>query len=254
MDAPGTRLDREDHPAKVSSAADASISSTVDGAAFASTAVVQVMENPEAGKRVDGRDSRPAHMPRLIAFTILLLLTGSVAWFAWVYGQVRYFATHDEAQPADAIAVFGAAEYDGHPSPVLRARLDHALALYRRGLAPLIVTLGGQGDAFHSEGSVGRDYLVAHGIPESRIIAETRSNNTKASAEQLAVIARTNQLHSVVAVSDATHLFRIRALCQHYGLQVYTSPRDAGRAIPRRARMRRIAHELMSYSLWRLGL
>jgi len=62
----------------------------------------------------------------------ILLLAGSVAilgWFLWVYGQIRFYATHDQARPADAIAVFGAAEYDGRPSPVLRARLDHALAL-----------------------------------------------------------------------------------------------------------------------------
>ena len=66
-------------------------------------------------------------------------------WFLWLYGQIHYYATHDQARPADAIAVFGAAEYDGRPSPVLRARLDHALALYREGLAPLVITLGGGG-------------------------------------------------------------------------------------------------------------
>ena len=86
-------------------------------------------------------------------------------------------------RPADAIAVFGAAEYDGRPSPVLRARLDHALDLYRRGLAPMIITLGG-GDPtdLHSEGGVGHDYLLAHGVPEAAIIAETESDNTEQSA------------------------------------------------------------------------
>ncbi len=207
-----------------------------------------------SGPGMAGTRSRRPWVPQIAFGLILLVLVAAGGWFAWVFGQIRYYATHDEARPADAIAVFGAAEYDGHPSPVLRARLDHALALYQRGLAPMIVTLGGQGDALHSEGSVGRDYLVAHGVPESQIIAETRSNNTEASASQLAVIARENHLSRVIAVSDATHLFRIRALCQHYGLHVFTSPRDSGRPIRRRERIRRIAHELMSYSLWRLGV
>jgi uncharacterized SAM-binding protein YcdF (DUF218 family) len=238
MDAPGTGLEREQY---------GRANSRTPGAATPSN-----LDTSGTGAPATGR--RRSWFPRIALGLILLALVAAGSWFAWVFGQIRYYATHDEARPADAIAVFGAAEYDGHPSPVLRARLDHALALYERGLAPMIVTLGGQGDALHSEGSVGRDYLVAHGVPESQIIAETRSNNTEASASQLAVIAQENQLARVIAVSDATHLFRIRALCQHYGLQVFTSPRDSGKPIRRRERVRRIAHELLSYSLWRLGV
>ena len=110
---------------------------------------------------------------RLLVWACVLAIAG---WFLWVYGQIHYYATHDEARPADAIAVFGAAEYDGRPSPVLRARLDHALALYQRNLAPLVITLGG-GDQQDSEGAVGHDYLLAHAVPEPQIIAETRSKN-----------------------------------------------------------------------------
>jgi uncharacterized SAM-binding protein YcdF (DUF218 family) len=185
---------------------------------------------------------------------LLLMVLAIAGWFIWVFGQIRYYATHDDARAADAIAVFGAAEYDGRPSPVLRARLDHALALYRRGLAPMIITLGGQGDAYHSEGSVGRDYLMSQGVPESSIIAETQSNNTEASAEQLSIIAGSNNIQSIIAVSDATHLFRIRAMCERSGLRIFTSPRANGRAIARSSRVGRIAHELLSYTLWRVGL
>src|SRR5271168_1194537 len=71
------------------------------------------------------------------------VVVSAVFWFGWVYGQIHFYATHDQARPADAIAVFGAAEYDGRPSPVLRARLDHALSLYLEKLAPLVITLGG---------------------------------------------------------------------------------------------------------------
>jgi uncharacterized SAM-binding protein YcdF (DUF218 family) len=192
---------------------------------------------------------------RLLVNFILLLLAAAIGWTAWVYGQIRYYADRDEAQPADAIAVFGAAEYDGRPSPVLRARLDHALDLYQRGLAPLVITLGGgdEGDS-HSEGGVGHDYLLAHNVPETAIIAETLSNNTEESAARLAVIARANHLNRIIVVSDGTHLFRIRAMSQQNGLTVYTSPRPAGKSISRSEAFLRIMHEILSYTAWRLRL
>jgi uncharacterized SAM-binding protein YcdF (DUF218 family) len=192
---------------------------------------------------------------RLLRGVILLVLAGIIAWVVWVYGQIQYFAERDEARPANAIAVFGAAEYDGRPSPVLQARLDHALELYMRKLAPLMITLGGgdEGDR-HSEGGVGHDYLLAHGVPETAIIAETQSDNTAESAARLAVIARTNHLDRIVVVSDGTHLFRIHALCEHNGLTVYTSPRPVGRSLSREESFSRTAHEILSYTAWRLHL
>src|SRR6201996_4024677 len=186
---------------------------------------------------------------RLLAAGLLCL----AGWFLWVYGQIHFYATHDEAQPADAIAVFGAAEYDGRPSPVLRARLDHALALYQEKLAPIMITLGGGDPAdAHSEGGVGHDYLLAHGVPERAVIAETESKNTEESARRLAVIARANGLKKILVVSDGTHLFRIHALCSSLGLNVVTSPRPAGKGLSRREAFERVAHEILSYSLWRL--
>ncbi|HUB17381.1 MAG TPA: YdcF family protein [Acidobacteriaceae bacterium] len=186
-------------------------------------------------------------------WAVAIVLVGGVLWVLWVDGQIRYYARRDEARPADAIAVFGAAEYDGRPSPVLRARLDHALELYRRGLAPLIITLGGgEAEDLHSEGGVGHDYLLAHGVPESAIIAETESDNTEQSAERLAVIARENGLRTIDVVSDGSHLFRIHAICTQDGLQVYTSPRPVGRTIPASQRFQRLTHEIVSYTAWRL--
>ena len=190
---------------------------------------------------------------------LLILLCGfaaaaAIGWLFWVNGQIEYYAHLDEARPADAIAIFGAAEYDGRPSPVFRARLDHGLALYRQGIAPLVITLGGAGDDEHSEGGVGHDYLLAQGIPESRIIAETRSANTRESAERLAVIARANHLQRIVVVSDGTHLFRIHALCGAEGLDVYTSPRTPGKPISRSQAAKRMWHEIASYTAWRLHI
>jgi uncharacterized SAM-binding protein YcdF (DUF218 family) len=193
---------------------------------------------------------------RVVLWLVAALILGVAAWVLWVNGQIKYYAHRDEERPADAIAVFGAAEYDGRPSPVLRARLDHALELYQKGLAPLVITLGGgyDADADHSEGGVGENYLLAHGVPEAAIIAETKSDDTEESAERLAVIARANGLKSIVVVSDGTHLFRIHAICERDGLQVYTSPRPVVRPIPWDTRMERLAHEVVSYTAWRLRL
>lgn len=184
---------------------------------------------------------------------LVLLVAGALGWGRWVYRQIEYFASQDQAVPSDAIAVFGAAEYDGRPSPVYRARLDHAEALFSRGIAPLIVTLGGDGGDQYSEGGVGRQYLMGAGIPESAIIAETESRSTVEAARRLAVIARTNGFRQIVVVSDDTHLFRIQAICAANGLKVLTSPRPrlvatgGVDADP-------IIHEILSYTAWRLHL
>jgi uncharacterized SAM-binding protein YcdF (DUF218 family) len=189
-------------------------------------------------------------------FLLVMILVPMVAVLAGTAIKIVACASLEEAHAADAIVVFGAAEYSGHPSPVLRARLDHALDLYQRGIAPLVITLGGgyAADDQHSEGGVGENYLLAHGVPEAAIIAETESDDTEESAERLAVIARANNLRSIVVVSDGTHLFRIHAICEHDGLQVYTSPRPVLRPIPRSAQLERLAHEVLSYTAWKLRL
>lgn len=199
---------------------------------------------------VPGPNLRSAHRAAWIVAALLLVV---VVWVAWVESQIRYYSTHDEARPADAIAVFGAAEYDGRPSPVLRARLDHGLALYQEKLAPLIITLGG-GEAtdVHSEGGVGRDYLMAHGVPDAAIIAETESRDTEQSVRRLAVIASKNHLRSIDVVSDGSHLFRVHAMCKSMGLRVYTSPRPESRDLPFSLRLKRNVHELLSYTYWRV--
>jgi len=195
---------------------------------------------------------------RTVALVIVALLTAAAAsgflWCRWVYQQIEYYANRDEAAPADAIGVFGAAEYDGRPSPVFRARLDHAVDLYRHGIAPLIITLGGAGGDEYSEGSVGKDYLMSQGVPETAIIAETVSRNTEESARRIAVIARANGLKRLVIVSDGTHLFRIHAICAADGLDVLTSPRPKPPVEYKNLERERITHEIISYTLWRLGL
>jgi uncharacterized SAM-binding protein YcdF (DUF218 family) len=203
--------------------------------------------------------ARTKRRTRGLAFRLILLLIAALVlvaavWCQWVYRQINFYATHDQAVRADAIAVFGAAEYNGKPSPVFRARLDHARSLYKRGIAPLIITLGGDGGDTHSEGQVGHDYLLGTGIPDSDLIAETVSRSTEESARRLAVIARTNSLHQIVVVSDATHLFRIRELCAANGLSVLTSPRPVVQVEGGSNSADKISHEILSYTLWRLHL
>ena len=191
---------------------------------------------------------------RLAMALVFLLLAGTLGWIYWVYAQIERYAHQDQAAPADAIGVLGAAEYDGRPSPVYRARLDHALELYHRGIAPLIITLGGPGGDQFTEGFVGEEYLISKGVPEQAIIAETESRNTEESALRIAVIARANGLHRLVVVSDDTHMFRIHAICAAEGLDVLTSPRPRPAVEDRTLEAERIAHEILSYTFWRLHL
>ncbi|HEY1767070.1 MAG TPA: YdcF family protein [Terracidiphilus sp.] len=204
-----------------------------------------------------GRTTSKRPRGRLVAVLLalfLVFLAGSAAWCHWVYAQIETYADLDQAAPSDAICVFGAAEYDGRPSPVFRARLDHALELYQRGIAPLIITLGGDGGDEFSEGSVGREYLMSRGVTEQAIIAETESRNTEESARRVAVIARANGLRRLVIVSDGTHLFRIHAICAADGLNVLTSPRPRPAVEDDTLEAERLAHEILSYTFWRMGL
>lgn len=185
---------------------------------------------------------------------MVLVLLVPALWFTYLYLRITQVAATDEARSADAIAVFGAAQYQGHPSPVFHARLDHAAALFDRGMAPLIVTLGGSGEHTdaQTEGNVGRDYLLAQGVPYDRIVAETESSDTEQQVEQLGRIARSRRLSSIIVVSDPTHLFRIRQLCQDQGLTVYTSPRAPLGNISDWQRTARVWHEMISYTALRL--
>ena len=186
---------------------------------------------------------------------VLLILLGA-GWFAWVYRQIVDTATIDNARPADAIAVFGAAEYAGRPSPVLHARLDKAVSLYDEGMAPVIVTLGGGGDkdSGKTEAGVGRDYLLANGVPYDKIIAETKSLDTEEQVNSLAYIAKREGFRHIIVVSDGTHLFRIALLCKRAGLEVYTSPRAALGRIDDIDAAKRVLHEMLSYTALRMDL
>lgn len=138
---------------------------------------------------------------------------------------VVYTATHDDAAKAHAIVVLGAAQYRGRPSPVLRARLDHAVALYRRGVAPRLVLTGGtaEGDTA-SEAAVSRLYAVAAGVPDSAILLENEGRTTSQSLAGVARILRARRLDTVVVVSDPFHVLRAETVARRMGLTTYGSP------------------------------
>ena len=159
----------------------------------------------------------------------------------------------DQEHPADVIVVFGAAEYVGRPSPVFRARLDHAYRLFQKGLAPFVITTGGAGGEQHfSEGQVGRDYLESRGVPDVSLIAETQGGNTGWSAQRVANIMRTNGMHTALLVSDAYHLYRARKMMEAQGLTVYSSPRPD--SIPKTPWGRSLSamREAFSYLLYKI--
>jgi len=185
----------------------------------------------------------------------VVLLVAAIAWLSWISAGIELAATEQDTRSADAIVVFGAAEYSGRPSPVYRARLDHAFDLFQQKVAPVVITTGGSAaDPTYSEGGVGHDYLMSRGVPDSSLIAETQASDTAQSAERVAVIMRANHMHSCVAVSDAYHVFRIRKLLEHQDIQVHVAPRPDSRPRSAWARTEAVLREAASYALWKLHL
>ena len=153
---------------------------------------------------------------------ILLLAFG--AWVAslaavWLWGRT------DNARPASAIVVLGAAQYAGRPSPVLRARLDHAVLLWERRLAPRLVLTGGMGDGdTTSEAAVGRRYVMKRGIPDSAILIEAQGRTTSESMRRVAGMMASQPSRGVILVSDPFHMLRLAILARRHGLVPHTSP------------------------------
>ena len=164
---------------------------------------------------------------RIRRLTIPILLAVAVVYTSSLI-MVLVVSQQDQRRPVDAIVVLGAAQYNGRPSPVLRARLDHALALYRDGLAPLVVVTGGvgRGDTT-SEATVGARYLRAHGVPAGSIAATGEARSTKTTMTGVAAWLKTRRIHRVLLVSDPFHMFRLRLEAQRTALEAYTSPTES---------------------------
>jgi uncharacterized SAM-binding protein YcdF (DUF218 family) len=142
--------------------------------------------------------------------------------------MVLVVSQQDQRQHVDAIVVLGAAQYNGRPSPVFRARLNHALGLYREGLAPLVVVTGGigRGDTM-SEALVGVRYLRGQGIPDSALAAAGEGRTTKTSMTAVAAWLRPRHITRVILVSDPFHMFRLRLEARRTELEAFTSPTES---------------------------
>lgn len=162
-------------------------------------------------------------MRRLFRAAAVLILLLAIVWGAIVLAVVLMGA-RDGARPADAIVVLGAAHYEGRPSPVLRARLDHALELWQRELAPRLILTGGTGRGdTTSEAAVGRRYVIARGVPESAIVLEDRGLTSSQSMHGVAAMLG-NDSARVILVSDPFHMLRLSILSRRLGMTPYTSP------------------------------
>ncbi|MCB1020823.1 MAG: YdcF family protein [Acidobacteria bacterium] len=187
----------------------------------------------------------------MLALLAVLFAAGALGF---VYFEVSRQASRDEARPADAIVVLGAAQYNGKPSPVLKARLDHALELYERKLASRIIATGGHGlGAKFSEGEVSRQYLSEHGVPAEFITVETTGQSTMQSVAAVGEIMDRMRLRSCIVVSDDYHMHRAKKMLEDAGLLVYGSPRDATPG-DEWTRRKRFLRESLSYLMWRIGI
>jgi uncharacterized SAM-binding protein YcdF (DUF218 family) len=166
------------------------------------------------------RHTRPLAVRLALAGLVLLLLV-------WVGSLCAVLAweRNDEARPAGAIVVLGAAQYVGRPSPVLRARLDHAIQLWRRNLAPTMIVTGGTGVGdTTSEAAVSQRYAVQRGVPVTAILLETEGRTTSESMEGVAALMGSRNRRDVLLVSDPFHMLRLTILARRHGLIPYASP------------------------------
>jgi uncharacterized SAM-binding protein YcdF (DUF218 family) len=191
---------------------------------------------------------------RAVAGLCVLLTFLFLGYLFYVAKQIERQSTLNEARAADVIVVLGAAQYRGRPSPVLQARLNHALLLYLRGLAPYVLTTGGAGgDPVFTEGKVGRAYLAKRGVPSESIITEEGAT-TAESLESAAETMHRMNLHSAIVVSDGYHIYRVKRLLESRGIKVYGSPRpeegDHGMAQLRWLYFR----QSVGFVLWQIGV
>jgi uncharacterized SAM-binding protein YcdF (DUF218 family) len=196
---------------------------------------------PDEGQPVSVRRSR--HRPLrsevrrwavVVAFWVPLaaiVLLGSLV--AAIYWQAR----SDQTRPVEAIVVLGAAQYDGRPTPVLQARLDKVLEVYKAGKVQWIVVTGGrqEGDRF-TEAESSRNYLVAHGVPERAILLENEGRSSWQSMQGAGRILKDRGIKRILVVSDGFHLFRLKVMARHLGFTAFGAP-ATGSPIHRNSRL-----------------
>ena len=191
---------------------------------------------------------------RLRGVRVLLLLgVLAIASLAMLVVRIIAAGQQDERGAADAIIVLGAAEYDGRPSPVYKARLDHALELYAEGYAPYLLFTGGSrpGDRF-TEADVGALYARRRQVPDSAIFTEAHGRTTMQSLQACTAILHRHALHTAILVSDPFHAFRLRRMAANLGMTALVSPVRHSRVRSSRVQAYFIAREVCIYAVYRL--
>ena len=158
---------------------------------------------------------------RLVAIAVV----GSLGLTVFATYRIFEQGQRDERAAADAIVVMGAAQYDGTPSPLFAARLDHAVNLFLDGVAPRLIVTGGMAEGDRTtEAASGRDYAIAHGVPADAIQVEDRSRTTLESVRAVAALMADDGITSAVFVSDPSHMLRVLRMASDAGIQAYGSP------------------------------
>ncbi len=195
----------------------------------------------------------------LVLRTVLQLAVGallaSVVLVGFMALQIGAQGARDERRTADAIVVLGAAQFNGRPSDVFRARLQHAVELWQEGLAPYLVVTGGKlPDDLTTEAAVAREWAIGHGVPAEAILEEQHGRTTLESIEAVGAIFRRHGLHTGLFVSDETHMLRVLRMASDQGMQAWGSPtrtsptdRDDGR------RGKALLHEMAGLAAYYVG-
>lgn len=193
-------------------------------------------------------------MHRLLLRALICVVASVALYLGYIMVQIYHQSHIDEARKADVIVVLGAAEYRGRPSPVLRARVEHAKDLYDRQIATRILTTGGAGgDPVFTEGEVARDYLARSGVPSEAIIVEKEGGSTFHSIVTAAEIMQRMGLKSCVVVSDGYHIYRAKKMLESKGVHVYGSPRP-GETTGFFREVWLYFRQSVGYALWRIGI
>jgi uncharacterized SAM-binding protein YcdF (DUF218 family) len=180
---------------------------------------------------------------------------GAILVAGYMAVRISTQGDRDDRQPVDAIVVLGAAQFNGTPSDVFEARLQHALALYEAGVAPYLVVTGGKLPADRTtEAATARSWAIAHGVPASAILSENHGRNTLESLEAVAVLFRERGLRSAVFVSDQTHMLRVLRMARDQGIVGFGSPtRTSPSDLDPARRQRAMIHEIAGLIAYYLG-
>lgn len=189
---------------------------------------------------------------RLFARLVIAGLIAGIAIGGYAAYRIWDQGNRDERTPADAIVVMGAAQYDGRPSPVFAARLDHAIALYHDGVAPRLIVTGGKREGDRTtEAASARSYAIEHGVPENAILSEDASRTTLQSIRRVAALMRDKDIGSAVFVSDPSHMLRVLRMASDEGINGYGSPtRTSPLERDPLARVDAIVHELGALAVY----